>query len=67
MPDGVYDNSQTGNFPKAELEPRLKAECNRRKMKPEIAEDAASKTGMMPIYREPVDESAVGDEDQPAE
>lgn len=67
MPDGVRDNSQTGKFPKAELEPRLYAEQKRRKIKPKLAEDASSTTGIMPIYREPVDETAVGDADEPAE
>ena len=67
MPEGVRDNSQTGKFSRAEVEPPLKAEQQPRKTKPLTPEDMASKTGIMPIYREPADDSAIGDEDKPAE
>ena len=68
MPDGVRDNSQTGKFSRAEFEPRLDPEQNRRKVKPKKTDDElASRTGIMPIFREPADDSAVGDEDKPAE
>ena len=67
MPEGVRDNSQTGKFSRAEVEPQLKAEQQPRKIKPVKPEDIASTTGIMPIYREPTDDSAVGDEDKPAE
>ena len=67
MADGVRDSSQTGRFSRADVEPQLKAEQKSRKIKPVKPDDAASTTGIMPIYREPADESAVGDEDKPAE
>ena len=69
MPDGVRDNSQTGKFSRADFEPRLDPEQNRRKIKPQQKTDDgnASRTGIMPIFREPADDSAVGDDDKPAE
>ena len=67
MADGVRDSSQTGRFSRADVEPQLKAEQKARKIKPVKPDDIASTTGIMPIYREPADESAVGDEDKPAE
>ena len=67
MPEGVRDNSQTGKFSRADVEPELRAEQQSRKIKPVKREDVASTTGIMPIFREPADDSAVGDEDKPAE
>ena len=67
MADGVRDSSKTGKFSRADVEPQLKAEQKPRKIKPVKPDDIASTTGIMPIFREPADDSAVGDEDKPAE
>lgn len=67
MPDGIRDVSQTGKVSRSELEPMLKREHIRPKSEPENKHEIGSATGIMPIYREPADDSAKRDEDSPAE
>jgi len=71
MPDKTRDVSQTGKISRAELEPHLtqiKRETPRPTTVPELPEEAeaGSTTGIMPIYREPADDTAKRDEDAPA-
>jgi hypothetical protein len=68
MSDGTRDASKSGKIPRSELEPLLQREQERPKTVPEMpeTEDIGSTTGIMPIYREPADDTAERDEDTPA-
>ena len=67
MPDRTQPGSRTGEFQRVEGEPAMNREPIRPKSVPEIDDSSASTTGLVPIYREPADETAKRDEDTPAQ
>lgn len=59
--------SRTGEFRRVEGEPAINREPIRPKSVPTVDDGSASRTGVVPAYREPADETAKRDEDQPAQ
>ena len=76
MPDGIQEISRTGKVSRSELrEMQMQAsQINRESLSSTEREEeekaqkaSASITGIMPIYREPADDTAERDDDMPAE
>lgn len=58
---------QSDKHEEQEGQPRIRREPPRPRSLPELNEGHGSTTGIMPILRDPDDESAVGDENLPEE
>jgi hypothetical protein len=67
MSERTQRESRTGEFRRVEGEPAINREPIRPKSVPAADDGSASKTGVVPAYREPADETAKRDEDQPAQ
>jgi len=72
MPDGIQEISRTGKISRSELRELAEPSLHREPIRPkeedtEVPKTSASITGIMPIYREPADETAERDDDMPAE